>query len=101
MGDTEEFGDWELSCITTSICSYSSVRTGVIPEMEKQIPKKVAYQEYQYHGTTIRTLGIDGVPYDLCPGGRCNLCTAGFFGRGKMKFWPDGGQAIDWRTSEE
>jgi hypothetical protein len=67
-----------------------------ISSLEKQIPKKIIYQEYEYNDEKIRINGIDGVPYDLCPNCKTNLCTTGFFARKKMNYCPDCGQRLDW-----
>lgn len=67
-----------------------------IDTLEKQIPKKIAYQEYDFDGKKIRINGIDGVPYDLCPNCGTNLCTTGFVARKKMNYCQDCGQRLDW-----
>jgi hypothetical protein len=68
----------------------------MVEALEKQIPKKIVYQEYNFEGKTIRINGIDGVPYDLCPNCGSNLCTSGFLARKKMKYCEDCGQRLDW-----
>lgn len=68
----------------------------MIEARDRQIPKKIAYQEYNYKDKIIRINGIDGVPYDLCPNCGSNLCTSGFLARKKMKYCEDCGQRLDW-----
>lgn len=66
--------------------------------VEKQIPKKIFRQGYEYEGKMIYPVGINGVPYDLCPSCKTNLCTDGFLGRDKrkMKYCENCGQKLDW-----
>ena len=68
----------------------------MIEARDKQIPKKIAYDEYDYNGKKIRINGVDGVPYDLCPNCGSNLCTSGFLARKKMMYCEDCGQRLDW-----
>lgn len=70
----------------------------VIESLEKQIPKKIFHRGYEYQGKMIYPVGIDGVPYDLCPNCETNLCTDGFLGRNKkrMKYCENCGQKLDW-----
>ena len=67
-----------------------------ISAIENQIPNKIAHQEYEHEGKMIRINGIDGVPYDLCPNCRTNLCTTGFLARKKMNYCQECGQKLDW-----
>lgn len=66
--------------------------------LEKQIPKKIFHKGYEYEGQMIYPVGINGVPYDLCPNCKINLCTDGFFGKDKksMKYCENCGQKLDW-----
>lgn len=72
----------------------------VVKALEKQIPKKIAHQEYKHEGKIIRINGIDGAPYDLCPSCNTNLCTEGKFAKRKTNYCPDCGQRLDWRVEE-
>ena len=66
--------------------------------INKQIPQKIFHQGYEYEGQMIYPVGIDGVPYDLCPNCKTNLCTDGVLGRDKnrMKYCENCGQRLDW-----
>ena len=70
----------------------------IMDALEKQIPKKIFHRGYEYQGQMIYPVGIDGVPYDLCPNCEVNLCTDGFLGRDKkrMKYCENCGQKLDW-----
>lgn len=75
-----------------------------IKALEKQIPKKpkqsgVTDSKGVFHPTN----GISGVPYDLCPNCKTNLCTDGFFGRNKksMKYCENCGQKLDWSDDND
>ena len=59
--------------------------------VEKQKAKKIYHERWN---------GIDGVPYDLCPVCKKNLCTTGIFARGKMNYCENCGQAIQWENLE-
>lgn len=65
---------------------------------EKAEPKKIFHQGYEYRGEMIYPIGINGVPYDLCPNCKTNLCTDGYFGRDKkrLKYCENCGQKLDW-----
>ncbi|MFR2774796.1 MAG: hypothetical protein ACLTBR_03080 [Anaerostipes sp.] len=70
--------------------------------LEKQISKKseksgVTDSKGIFHPTN----GIDGVPYDLCPNCKTNLCTTGMFARKKMKYCQECGQKLDWGEENE
>ena len=70
-----------------------------IQALEKQIPKKITHPGcYDNDGVWHTWNGIDGVPYDLCPSCKTNLCTDGAFGRDKkrMKYCENCGQKLDW-----
>ena len=70
----------------------------VIKALEKQISQKIFHQGYEYEGQMIYPVGINGVPYDLCPNCKTNLCTDGFLGRDKkrMNYCENCGQRLDW-----
>ena len=87
----ENYKQFEDECITKGFTFNS-----LIEARDKQIPKKIAYQEYNYKDKIIRINGIDGVPYDLCPNCGSNLCTSGFLARKKMMYCEDCGQRLDW-----
>lgn len=59
-------------------------------------PKKYGATDSQ--GAFHPLVGVDGVPYDLCPNCDSNLCTTGMFGRSKerMKYCEKCGQKLDW-----
>lgn len=69
-----------------------------IKALEKQIPQKIFHQGYKYKGEMIYPNGINGIPYDLCPNYKTNLCTDGFLVRYKkrMKYCKNCGQRLDW-----
>ena len=46
-------------------------------------PKKYGVTDSQ--GVFHSFVGVDGVPYDLCPNCDSNLCTTGMFGRSKER----------------
>lgn len=64
-----------------------------VEALEKQIPKDIFHYDWN---------GIDGVPYDLCPNCKNNLCTSGLFGRSKkyINYCSNCGQAIKWESEE-
>ena len=67
--------------------------------VEKHIPKKITHQGcFDNKGVWHTWNGINGVPYDLCPNCKTNLCTDGVFGRDKkiMKYCENCGQKLDW-----
>lgn len=64
--------------------------------IDKINPKKITYQEYEYEGKKVKINGIDGVPYDLCPTCKTNLCTSGVLSKRKTKYCVDCGQRLDW-----
>ena len=67
--------------------------------IEKQVPKKITHPGcYDNDGIWHTWNGIDGIPYDLCPNCKTNLCTDGVFGRDKkrMKYSENCGQKLDW-----
>lgn len=66
--------------------------------INKHIPKKIFHQGYEYKGRMIYLNGINGVPYDLCPNCKTNLCTDGFLGRDKKRinYCENCGQRLDW-----
>ena len=70
--------------------------------INKQIPQKIFHQGYEYEGQMIYPVGINGVPYDLCPNCKTNLCTDGFLGRDKkrMNYCENCGQRLDWTVLE-
>ena len=45
--------------------------------------------------------GIDGVPYDLCPNCKTNLCTTEMRARKKMKYCQECCQKLDWSENDE
>ena len=53
----------------------------------KQKPNKIYHKKWN---------GIDGVPYDLCPTCKNNLCTTGMFARRKMNYCEKCGQKLCW-----
>lgn len=55
--------------------------------LEKQVPRKIYHHEW---------VGIDGVPYDLCPTCKHNLCTTGMLASKKTTYCPECGQKLDW-----
>lgn len=59
-------------------------------------PKKYGVTDSQ--GVFYPLVGVDGVPYDLCPNCDSNLCTTGMFRRSKerMKYCEKCGQRLDW-----
>ncbi len=57
----------------------------------KEIPKKIYHKQWN---------GINGVPYDLCPNCKTNLCTTGLFPNEKEKYCGVCGQKLDWEVSE-
>lgn len=70
--------------------------------LEKQIPKKpvksgVTDSKRVFHPIN----GIDGVPYDLCPNCKTNLCTTGMIARKKMKYYQECGQKLKWGENDE
>ena len=74
-----------------------------IKALEKQIPKKITHPGcYDNEGIWHTWNGINGVPYDLCPNCKINLCTGGVFGRdkNKMKYCKNCGQKLDWSDEE-
>ena len=87
----ENYKRFENECIAKGFTFKS-----LIEARDKQIPKKIAYQEYNYKDKIIRINGTDGVPYDLCPNCGSNLCTSGFLARKKMKYCENCGQRLDW-----
>lgn len=54
---------------------------------QKQTPKKIFHRQW---------IGIDGVPYDLCPTCKTNLCTNGLFPNKKENYCGNCGQKLDW-----
>ena len=58
-----------------------------INEERKQVPRKIYHHEW---------VGIDGVPYDLCPTCKNNLCTTGMLANKKTKYCPECGQKLEW-----
>lgn len=71
----------------------------VYEAMEKQIPKKPRQSGVtDSKGVFHPTIGISGVPYDLCPNCKINLCTDGFLGSNKksMKYCENCGQKLLW-----
>ena len=74
-----------------------------IKALEKQIPKKIIHSgSYDNEGIWHTWNGINGVPYDLCPNCKINICTGGVFGRDKneMKYCKNCGQKLDWSDEE-
>ena len=75
-----------------------------IKSMEKQIPKKPKQSGVtDIKGVFHPINGINGVPYDLCPNCKTNLCTDGFFGRDKksIKYCENCGQKLDWSDDND
>lgn len=71
----------------------------VIAACEKQVAKKITHPGcYDNEGVWHTWNGINGVPYDLCPSCKTNLCTDGVFGKDKkrMKYCENCGQKLDW-----
>ena len=70
----------------------------IIDALTKKIPRKIFHQGYEYEGQMIYPVGINGIPYDLCPNCKTNLCTDGFLGRDKkrMNYCKNCGQKLDW-----
>ena len=65
---------------------------------EKNTPKKPIHDGcYDSNGTFHVWNGINGVPYDLCPNCKTNLCTDGAFRRNqkKIKYCEECGQALN------
>lgn len=60
--------------------------------VEKQKPKKIYHEKWN---------GIDGVPYDLCPTCKNNLCTTGVLARHKMNYCENCGQKLCWDENLE
>ena len=58
-----------------------------VEALEKQIPKALRHHPW---------VGIDGVPYDLCPTCKNNLCTTGMLANKKTKYCPECGQKLKW-----
>ena len=95
--------DYDLSA-TIEDCDISSCDKRdafklAINALEKQIPKKITHPGcYDNEGIWHTWNGINGVPYDLCPNCKINLCTGGVFGRdkNKMKYCKNCGQKLDW-----
>lgn len=73
-----------------------------IEALEKQIPKKpVKSGVTDSKGIFYPINGITGVPYDLCPNCKINLCTAGMIARKKTEYCQDCGQKLDWSEIDE
>lgn len=60
--------------------------------LEKQMPKKIYHHSWN---------GIDGVPYDLCPHCKTNLCTNGFMPSKKENYCANCGQKLDWSNKDD
>lgn len=70
--------------------------------LEKQIPKKITHHGcYDNKGVWHTWVGIDGVPYDLCPNCSTNLCTEGKLAKEKMNYCEKCGQKLDWGDEDE
>ncbi|WP_027399838.1 hypothetical protein [Anaerovorax odorimutans] len=69
-----------------------TARDLAIQALEKQIPKKIFHEPW---------VGIDGVPYDLCPNCETNLCTTGLLANNKDDYCPSCGQRLDWSGEDE
>lgn len=75
-------------CLTSDDCEeHNKAIDLAINALEKQIPKKIYHRQW---------VGIDGVPYDLCPTCRTNLCTDGIFPNKKENYCGNCGQKLDW-----
>ena len=78
--------------------------TGLDPEQVQQLKERDTAKKPKKYGVTdsqgvfYPLVGVDGVPYDLCPNCDSNLCTTGMFGRSKerMKYCEKCGQRLDW-----
>lgn len=66
---------------------HNTVLDLAINALEKQGPRKIYNEPW---------VGIDGVPYDLCPSCKTNLCTTGIFPRKKENYCSGCGQKLDW-----
>lgn len=75
-------------CLTSNDCKeHNEAIDLTINALEKEIPKKIYHHKW---------VGIDGVPYDLCPNCKTNLCTNGFVPSKKEKYCANCGQKLDW-----
>lgn len=67
--------------------------------LEKQLPKKPLKSGITTNdGVFHLIIGADGVPCDICPNCRTNLCTTGKLGKNKkyMRYCERCGQRLDW-----
>lgn len=88
----EDYLKWEVNGEKRS-ADFSDL----IDVYEKSIPKKIIHPGcFDAKGKLYTWNGIDGVPYDLCPTCKKNLCTSGPLGRAKMNYCENCGQALDW-----
>lgn len=87
-------------CRKYSICDHTLQEENAryaVEALEKQIPKKpIQSGVTDKNGVFHPTNGIDGVPYDLCPSCRMNLCTTGVFSKSKPQYCPYCGQRLKW-----
>ena len=93
----------DISDYKEQIPEYYEAMEMAINALEKQIPKKITHPGcYDNEGIWHTWNGINGVPYDLCPNCKINLCTGGVFGRdkNKMKYCKNCGQKLDWSDEE-
>ena len=99
MNSKREKGDWLYDDVQGTAAALQMA----INALEKQIAKKITHPGcYDNEGVWHTWNGIDGVPYDLCPNCKINLCTDGVFGRDKngMKYCENCGQKLDWSDEE-
>lgn len=88
-GELTEEEKKAIETVSDELETYLSI--GTPGECQKAVWKQTAFEVEKS-----RTNGIEGVPYDICPGCGRNLCTTGVLAKKKEPYCGNCGQKLQW-----